>query len=56
MRYLVQRYNLSDHWYPRDLQRRAKVDEYLDWHHHNLRMGAAGTIFEKVKIKNKVCF
>ena len=48
MRYLVQQYKLSDHWYPSDPKKRAKVDEYLDWHHLNLRRGAAGTIFEKV--------
>ena len=49
MRYLVQKYKLSDHWYSSDLQKRAKVDEYLEWHHQNLRKGAAGTIFETVK-------
>lgn len=31
-----------DHWYPKDPAKRAKVDEYLDWHHSNLRQGAEG--------------
>ncbi|CDW72288.1 glutathione s-transferase domain-containing protein [Stylonychia lemnae] len=31
-----------DHWYPKDPALRAKVDEYLDWHHSNLRKGAEG--------------
>ena len=41
MRYLVSKYNLPDHWYPANPERRAKVDEYLDWHHTNTRAGAA---------------
>ena len=49
MKYLVQRFHLADHWYPRDLKKRAKIDEYLDWHHTHLRVGAAHTIFQKVK-------
>ena len=48
MRYLVQKHKLPDHWYPADLQKRVKIDEYLDWHHLNLRVGAAHTIFFKV--------
>lgn len=50
MRYLVQKYQLPDHWYPRDSQRRAKIDEYLDWHHTNLRIGAARLLFHQVII------
>ncbi|KAF3448552.1 hypothetical protein FNV43_RR09265 [Rhamnella rubrinervis] len=30
-----------DHWYPADLFRRAKINSVLDWHHSNLRGGAA---------------
>ena len=37
MRYLVQSRNLPDHWYPKDPVARAKVDQYLDWHHTYLR-------------------
>lgn len=48
MKYLVQKYKLPDHWFPNDLKRQAKINEYLDWHHHNLRVGAAHTIFQKV--------
>ena len=40
MTYLVDKYHLPDHWYPKDLQKRAKVDEYLHWHHNNLRKEA----------------
>ncbi|GAV01961.1 hypothetical protein RvY_12586 [Ramazzottius varieornatus] len=28
----------SQHWYPKNNQQRAKVDEYLDWHHLHTRL------------------
>ncbi|KAK1313441.1 Glutathione S-transferase T1 [Acorus calamus] len=30
---------VSDHWYPADLFKRAKINSILDWHHSNLRRG-----------------
>jgi len=33
MRYLADEYKVADHWYPKDLKKRAIVNEYLDWHH-----------------------
>lgn len=48
LRYLHETRGLPDHWYPRsDLRKRAKVDEYLDWHHNGLRLGAGGYVFRK---------
>ncbi len=48
LRYLHETRKTADHWYPReDLRKRAKVDEYLDWHHNGLRLGAGGYIFRK---------
>ena len=55
MTYLVGKYKLPDHWYPSDLQKRAKVDEYLHWHHLFLRRGAANIIFQKVWGRNSLC-
>ncbi|XP_041792475.1 glutathione S-transferase theta-1a [Chelmon rostratus] len=39
LQYMVQKYSSSvaDHWYPADLQQRARVNEYLSWQHMNLR-------------------
>ncbi|PHT57906.1 Glutathione S-transferase T1 [Capsicum baccatum] len=39
---------IADHWYPADLYKRAKVDSVLDWHHSNLRPGAAAYVFSTV--------
>jgi glutathione S-transferase len=40
MRYLCETRNLPDHYYPKDIKQRAKVDYWLDWHHMNLRHGS----------------
>ena len=47
LKYIHATRNLADHWYPKDPRARAKVDEYLDWHHNGLRLGAGGFIFRK---------
>ncbi|KAG6577187.1 Glutathione S-transferase T1, partial [Cucurbita argyrosperma subsp. sororia] len=39
---------VADHWYPADLFRRAKINSVLDWHHSNLRIGAAPFVFSTV--------
>ena len=49
--YLSQKYNVPDHWYPRhDLRRRARVDEYTQWHHVNTRFQSASLFAELVSI------
>ena len=52
MTYLVDKYHLPDHWYPKDLQKRAKVDEYLHWHHNYLRW-IARSFFMRVRPSHK---
>ncbi|XP_077149583.1 glutathione S-transferase theta-1-like [Ranitomeya variabilis] len=37
LQYLANKYKTPDHWYPSDLQKRARVDEYLSWQHANTR-------------------
>ncbi|KAG2677310.1 hypothetical protein I3843_12G093600 [Carya illinoinensis] len=39
---------VPDHWYPADVSRRAKIQSVLDWHHSNLRQGAALFVFNTV--------
>ncbi|KAG7604501.1 Glutathione S-transferase T2 [Arabidopsis thaliana] len=40
--------SVADHWYPNDLSKRAKIHSVLDWHHTNLRRGAAGYVLNSV--------
>lgn len=47
--YLSSKYQVADHWYPADLQARARVHEYLGWHADNVR-GIFG-----VPLWTKVC-
>ncbi|XP_030316433.1 glutathione S-transferase theta-1-like [Calypte anna] len=35
--YLARKFKTPDHWYPSDLEKRARVDEYLSWQHINIR-------------------
>uniref|UniRef100_A0A8C3THN4 glutathione transferase n=1 Tax=Chelydra serpentina TaxID=8475 RepID=A0A8C3THN4_CHESE len=35
--YLSQKYKTPDHWYPLDMKKRARVDEYLSWQHSSIR-------------------
>ncbi|XP_077416879.1 glutathione S-transferase theta-1a [Vanacampus margaritifer] len=39
LQYLAEKHasSLPDHWYPADLQQRARVNEYLSWQQMNLR-------------------
>ncbi|KAL4592888.1 hypothetical protein LXL04_005895 [Taraxacum kok-saghyz] len=39
---------VASHWYPGDLSKRAKIHSVLDWHHSNLRSGAAGFVFNAI--------
>ena len=48
LKYLVRKYNLPEHWYPSDVKRQAKIDEYLGWHGTNLRRGGAWYLANKV--------
>lgn len=48
LRYLSRKHKVPDHWYPQDLWAQAKVDEFLEWHHINLR-GAIGA-FTQLKV------
>ncbi|CAI9094027.1 OLC1v1029670C1 [Oldenlandia corymbosa var. corymbosa] len=45
LRYLACVYpGVADHWYPADVYTRAKIESVLDWHHSNLRQGAASFV------------
>ncbi|XP_010081743.1 PREDICTED: glutathione S-transferase theta-1-like, partial [Pterocles gutturalis] len=46
--YLARKYKTPDHWYPSDLQKRARVDEYLSWQHVNTRGKGSKLFLSKV--------
>ncbi|XP_033295542.1 glutathione S-transferase theta-3-like isoform X2 [Orcinus orca] len=46
--YLTRKYETPDHWYPQDLQARARVDEYLAWQHTALRTSCTRTMWQKM--------
>ncbi|KAJ8679870.1 hypothetical protein QAD02_015657 [Eretmocerus hayati] len=37
LRYLSRKFNCDDHWYPKDIDNQARVDQYLEWQHSNTR-------------------
>ncbi|NWI15536.1 GSTT1 transferase, partial [Crypturellus soui] len=45
--YLTRKFKTPDHWYPSDLQKRARVDEYLSWHHTNIRTKSSEVFVSK---------
>lgn len=47
--YLARKFKTPDHWYPADLQKRAKVDEYLSWQHVNIRGKGSKLFLTKVR-------
>ncbi|XP_062942034.1 glutathione S-transferase theta-3 isoform X1 [Cynocephalus volans] len=46
--YLSRKYKTPDHWYPQDLQARARVDEYLSWQHTALRDCCIRVMWQKM--------
>nr|XP_054325656.1 LOW QUALITY PROTEIN: glutathione S-transferase theta-3-like [Pongo pygmaeus]XP_054399918.1 LOW QUALITY PROTEIN: glutathione S-transferase theta-3-like [Pongo abelii] len=40
-------YKAPDHWYPQDLQARARGDEYLSWQHMALQSGCCWAMWQK---------
>ncbi|ERE88019.1 glutathione S-transferase theta-1-like protein [Cricetulus griseus] len=45
--YLTHKYKVPDHWYPQELQARARVDEYLAWQHTALRRSCLRALWHK---------
>ncbi|XP_048859955.1 glutathione S-transferase theta-1a [Brienomyrus brachyistius] len=41
LQYMVEMFSTPDHWYPADVQKRARVNEYLSWQHTAMRSHAA---------------
>ena len=51
MKYIAIKYKLDIHWYPWDeVEKSAKVDEYLHWHHLNIRKPFVTILLELVSL------
>uniref|UniRef100_A0A8C6SU31 glutathione transferase n=1 Tax=Neogobius melanostomus TaxID=47308 RepID=A0A8C6SU31_9GOBI len=48
MEYMAEKFNTPDHWFPKDLQKRARVNEYLSWQHLGIRMHGSKIFVMKV--------
>ncbi|XP_032931718.1 glutathione S-transferase theta-2B [Catharus ustulatus] len=48
--YLVHKFKTPDHWYPSDLQKRARVDEFLSWQHTSVRAKGSKLFLTKVML------
>lgn len=47
--YLSCKYQTVDHWYPPDLQTRARILEYLGWHADSIRGTFGVCLWTKVR-------
>ena len=43
--------HLPDRWYPKDLQKRARIDQYLAWQHGTIRRHGTWIMLEKVGLR-----
>lgn len=43
--YLGRKEIIPERWYPKDLKTRTRIDEYLQWNHNNLHLGAGMLFF-----------
>uniref|UniRef100_A0A8C2B1E5 glutathione transferase n=1 Tax=Cyprinus carpio TaxID=7962 RepID=A0A8C2B1E5_CYPCA len=50
MLYLTEKFHTPDHWYPADLQKRARVNEYLSWQHSTIRPHGSKMMWFKLLI------
>ncbi|XP_063000459.1 glutathione S-transferase theta-1-like [Elgaria multicarinata webbii] len=48
--YLARKFNAPDHWYPSNLQKRARVDEFLSWQHTATRMYGSKVFLAKALV------
>ncbi len=47
--YLKNKYDkIPDHWYPKDISKRARVDQYMAWQHTTVRKQGVNVFLEKV--------
>lgn len=46
--YLHEKFKTKDHWYPADIKKRAKVNQWLNWNHTHTRKASVGIVFHSI--------
>lgn len=49
LKYLALKYKIPDHWYPSDIKKQARIDEYMNWQHLNLRAQGSQYFLTRVR-------
>ena len=52
LKYLAEKFRTPDHWYPADLQKRARVNEYLAWQHTAIRAHGSKVFWFRVSLRS----
>ena len=56
LKYLSNKYaEIPDHYYPKELQSRARVDEFLAWQHNHLHVNTEGIYQQRVGLQEIDC-
>ncbi|KAK7929803.1 hypothetical protein WMY93_006198 [Mugilogobius chulae] len=50
LQYMAERFKTPDHWFPADLQKRARVNEYLCWQPTGIRMHGSKLLYLKLML------
>ena len=48
IRYLSREFKVAENWYPKDSKQQARIDEYLEWQHLNVRL--FGSMIFRLKV------
>ncbi|XP_071945863.1 glutathione S-transferase theta-1-like [Antedon mediterranea] len=53
VRYLAAKYNVADHWYPKNIETRAQIDAYLAWQHTGIREAGINVMVNEIFVPKR---